>query len=106
MARHDEEIGKDYFMFSMDVQPGREESISISYQLPQKLNFLPADNYRLFTQNQPAARPSYLEKKVFFKPGIESHRQHPSSFALNEKGYLEFGGLFDRDLYLSALVGK
>jgi hypothetical protein len=105
LVRTDEEINKTYFMFQMKVAPSTSEKVTISYTLPEKLSMHPADTYRFYAQNQPSFKAGYLEKKVYFKPGLQSYSLYPESFKLAEDGTLFYGSEFDEDLYLSALVG-
>lgn len=101
-----EEIGKKYFMIQMNTKAGTENTMSVTYKLPYKLELLPADAYKLHVQTAPAIRSSYFEKKVFFKPGLKSYREYPGGFAKDESGYLEYAGVLAGDLYLSTLVGN
>lgn len=105
VTRLDEKINKTYFMYEMDVAPGTENKITITYQLPQNLDMLPADTYRFFAQRQPGIRPSYFVKQVFFKPGLQSYGQYPQEFTKYENGNLYYDGELKKDLYLSAVVG-
>jgi hypothetical protein len=105
-TRIDEEIGKTYFMFQMKVSPLSKEKVSITYTLPAKLSMHPADTYKFFAQNQPSFNPSFLEKKIYFKPGLQSYRHYPDSFKKEEDGSLFYTSGFEEDLYLSALVGN
>lgn len=101
-----EEIDKTFFMVQMETIAGREESVSITYVLPYKLTLLPADAYKFHAQVQPSINPSSIEKKVFFKPGLQSYKEYPSSFVKDESGYVEYNGILSNDLYLSTLVGN
>ena len=106
LTRTDDLIKKTYFMFEMDVAPGLEKKITISYQLPQNLELLPVDTYRFYAQRQPGIRPSYLIKQVFFKSGLQSYRQYPDTLKKYESGNLYYDGELKGDLYLSAVVGN
>ncbi len=105
MIRNDDLIGKTYFMFEMNVAPSTEKKVTISYQLPQNLNLLPADTYRFYVQPQPGLHASTFVKQVFFKPGLQSYKQYPQDFAKYENGDLYYSGKLDSDVYLSAVVG-
>ncbi|MBU0668141.1 DUF4012 domain-containing protein [Patescibacteria group bacterium] len=102
----DNEIQKQYFMVQMTTDAGKEKSVALSYILPFRLSLLPADAYKLQIQKQPAINESYFEKKVFFKPGLQSYREYPDAFAKTEDGSLQYAGLLGGDLYLSTLVGN
>lgn len=106
LRRHDAEIDKTYFMLELSVKPAEEKMVTLTYQLPEKLQMYPAATYKFFAQNQPGFRPSHLEKKLFIKPGLQSYRYYQAAFVKTEKNYLQYGGSFDQELYLSALVGK
>ncbi len=105
-TRVDEELNKTYFMFKMEVSPLETEKVSITYELPFKLEMHPADTYRFTSQNQPSYNPSYLEKKIYFKPGYKSYKHFPDTFKQTEDGSLFYGAPFSEDVYLSALVGN
>lgn len=105
-TRDDEELNKTYFMFKMEVSPLETEKVSITYELPFKLEMYPADTYRFTAQNQPSYNPAYLEKKIYFKPGYKSYKHFPDTFKQTDDGSLFYGAPFSEDLYLSALVGN
>jgi hypothetical protein len=105
MTRQDEEIDKTYFIFEMDVAAGAEKKVTINYQLPQNLQLLPVDTYKLYVQRQPGIRASTFVKQVFFKPGLQGYKQYPDAFKKYENGNLYYEGLLEGDLYLSAVVG-
>jgi hypothetical protein len=107
-TRYDEEIQKSYFMFVMEVNPDAEKTVSITYELPTKLNLMLADSYRLFAINQPGFAASYFEKRLLFDPGLKIYRTYPTAFYANieQGGLVEYTGVFDGNLYLSALVGR
>ncbi len=101
----DEEIHKTYFMFRMEVNALETKKTSLTYLPPFRLGMNPADTYKFSAQNQPSYNPSFLEKKIYFKPGYKSYRTYPDSLKTLEDGSLSYGSEFDADLYLSALVG-
>ncbi len=101
----DEELDKTYFMFRMEVSAMGTNKVSLTYLPPFKLEMHPADTYRFRAQNQPAYNSSFLEKKIYFKPGYKSYRTYPESLKTLEDGSLSYGSGFTSDLYLSALVG-
>jgi len=105
LTRQDEEIDKTFFIFEMEVAAGKEKKITISYQLPQNLQLLPVDTYKLFVQRQPSIRAETFVKQVFFKPGLQGYKQYPDAFGKDENGNLYYEGLLEGDLYLSAVVG-
>jgi hypothetical protein len=104
-TRLDEKINKTYFIFKMEVAPGMEKKVTISYQLPVNLELLPVDTYRVYVQRQPGMNPSYFTKQVFFKPGLKSFGEYPQDFTGYENGNLYYAGTLKKDLYLSAVVG-
>jgi len=104
-TRSDEELNKTYFMYKMSVKPLSTEKVSITYELPVRLKLHPADTYRFHSQNQPSYKASFLEKKIYFKPGLQSYSKFPDSFKKTDDGSLIYSSEFDSDLYLSALVG-
>ncbi len=105
-TRFDEELNKTFFMFKMEVSPLDTEKVSITYELPFQLKMYPADTYRFTAQNQPSYNPSFLEKKIYFKPGYKSYKHFPETFKQTQDGSLFYGAPFSEDVYLSALVGN
>ncbi len=105
-TRSDDDTKKTYFTFEMKVSPGGEEKIGISYQLPQNLQMLPVDSYKLFVQSQPAINQNLFKKTISFKPGLQSYRAFPSSFEKDENGNLHYENRLKKDIYLSSLVGN
>ncbi len=105
-TRVDKDLNKTYFMFKMEVSPLETEKVSITYELPYKLEMYPADTYRFTAQNQPSYKPAYLEKKIYFKPGYKSYKHYPDTFKQSDDGSLIYGATFSEDVYLSALVGN
>lgn len=101
----DEEINKTYFMFKMDVRPASQQKIAISYFLPFKLNTVPADSYKFFSQTQPSINAGRLEKKIFLKPGLVSYRQYPDTLKEAPDGTLIYESSFTDDFYISTLIG-
>lgn len=106
LIRYDQELDKNYFMFEMHVAPGQEQSVTLIYDLPQKLQLQPVDTYKLFIQHQPSIHDSHLAKQLFFQSGLQSYRQFPTDFTKNENGEITFDGALNKDLYFSALVGS
>jgi hypothetical protein len=105
-TREDDEINKTYFIFTMDVAAGQSKEVKISYQLPQNLNLLPVDTYRLYVQRQPGIYSGYFAKQIFFKPGLKGYEQYPAEMKKYESGNLYYEGNLEKDLYLSAVVGS
>jgi len=105
-TRVDDEIGKTFFMYEMDVAAGTEKEVTITYQLPQNLQLYPVDTYKLYIQRQPSIYASTFLKQVFFKPGLRGYKQYPDSFRQLGNGTLYYADSLDRDLYLSAVVGQ
>lgn len=105
-TRNDEGTGKTYFLFEMDVKPGEEGKVTISYELPESLTMYPADTYKFFSQTQPAIRGEQLEKNIYVKPGLQILRQFPEALKKNEEGKLSYAAPFTQDIYLSALIGS
>lgn len=52
VTRSDIDLKKTYLLFPMSVAPGEEKSITLRYELPFKLDLLPADIYRFQAQSQ------------------------------------------------------
>lgn len=104
--RQDEEIHKTYFMFEMDTAAGEKNTVSLTYKLPQKLDLVTADSYKLFVQRQPGITISNFEKQVTTKAGVQIYSQYPAAFGYNENHIMTLKGPLQKDVYLSVLVGK
>jgi hypothetical protein len=105
-TKADEETGRTYFMFEQDVTPGDEKKVTVIYQLPENLTLTPVDTYRFQAQMQPGARQGSLVKQIFLKPGLQSYKQYPEGLKKYESGNLYYESKFDKDIYLSAVVGN
>ncbi len=105
-TRTDTEINKTYFMFEMDVSPGDAQTIKISYKLPQKLDLIIADTYKIRIQDQPGLITSSFEKKITTQSGISIYQKYPPTFINDENGNPTFKQDIKQDVYLSALLGK
>ncbi len=105
LLREDDELQKTYFMFEMSVEPGSQNTVTLTYQLPQKLDLFPVDTYKLNVQRQPGLAVSRIEKNIVVNPGLKFHEQYPETFQKNENGGLTLSRKLEKDFYLSALVG-
>jgi hypothetical protein len=106
-THYDPDTQKTFFMFQIDVAPSSDKTVTISYSLPYKLKFNPADSYRFFAQSQPAINKTRLEKNILIKPGLTTYKYYPSAgLTKNENGYLTFAGFLSGNLFMSALVGE
>lgn len=70
---YDKNLDKNVFAFFLTVEPGKEKTIEIEYQLPKALqDKLKADNYSLLVQKQPGRRTNRLNIDLGF-PTQSSH---------------------------------
>jgi len=105
LTYEDEDTQKTYFMVQMDVQAGSKKTVTLEYELPYSLSFLPADAYKFFMNSQPAINKSYLEKDVIVEPKLQIYRKYPDKFIQNDDFNVGYNGIVESDLYLSTLVG-
>ena len=105
-TRDDPEIQKTFFMFEMDIAPGEEKSVTLSYQLPVKLNVALADTYKFFVQRQPGIVISKLEKDVFAAPGLKIYEYFPKTLDASEQNHLSETISVESENYMAALVGQ
>ena len=104
-VRNDDEIQKQYFMFEMDIPAGGEQTVTLSYRLPQKLNTSIADTYRFFAQRQPGIVVSTLEKHLLVAQGLKVYESYPSNITFPEKNDAFRQTTLENDDYMSVLVG-
>jgi len=102
--RTDDEIKKSYFMFEQDIPAGEEKSVTLSYQLPVKLNIPTADTYRFFAQRQPGIVLSTLEKNLIVGQGLKIYESFPANL-LPDKNTVTTTLKLENDTYMAALVG-
>lgn len=105
LIRNDEEIGKSYFMFEMDLPAGEEQTVTISYRLPEKLDTSTAGTYRFFAQRQPGIVLSTLEKHIFVAQGLKFYEFFPEDLGFPEKNHAVVKTALENDFYMAALVG-
>ena len=103
---YDADLNKTYFTFKMELAPGMENTVNITYQLPFNLGLYPADSYGLIAQNASSINPSDFTKVLFVEPSLTIVKEYPDTFKPDDLGYINYSGKLDQNLYLSALISK
>jgi Protein of unknown function (DUF4012) len=85
ITRHDAELQKTYFLFTMEVAPGEENTISLRYKLPQSLNLFPVDMYRFTAQKQITLVQTELKKDLSLAPGLTLLKNNQNDLGTPEK---------------------
>ncbi len=101
----DDEIQKNYFMFEMDIPAGQEQTVTLSYQLPVKLNTAIDDTYRFFAQRQPGIVLSSLEKDLVVEQGLKIYQYYPENLTSAQDNEVVQQTQLHNDDYMSAMVG-
>ena len=101
----DETVQKNYFMFELDVPAGEEKTVTLSYQLPLKLNLSASDTYRFFAQRQPGIVLSTLQKNLVVAQGLKIYQSYPNDLNSQEDNQLIQKTQLQNDDYMAALVG-
>ncbi|MCC7432871.1 DUF4012 domain-containing protein [Candidatus Peregrinibacteria bacterium] len=70
-TRSDTELSKTYFRYDQIVEAGLENSITLRYKLPYKLNLLSADIYRFTAEKQLGLINTILKKDLILAPGLQ-----------------------------------
>lgn len=70
-TRSDTELSKTYFRYDQIVEAGLENSITLRYKLPYKLNLLSADIYRFTAEKQLGLINTILKKELILAPGLQ-----------------------------------
>lgn len=98
-------LGKTYFSFEMNVYPGNEQKVTLSYELPEKMKFFPADSYKFTIQKQPGLVLTHFIKKILPASSINILRNYPKDGQIeNNKLFYEFD--LDTDYAGSALLSN
>lgn len=73
-TRSDVELSKTYFRYEQTVEAGLENSITLRYRLPYKLNLLAAGLYRFTAEKQLGLINTVLKKDLVLAPGLQELR--------------------------------
>lgn len=104
-TREDQELQKTYFMFPMSVEAGSQQTISVVYELPQKLKMTPADTYRLNVEFQPGFVKSQLNEQLIPGSEVQIYQKYPENLA-EANGGLALHQPLTKPVNLSVLVGR
>lgn len=99
------EIQKNYFMFTMNIPAGEEQTVTLSYKLAKTLNVATGDAYKFFAQRQPGIVLSTLEKNIVVAQGIKIYESFPKKLTFPEPAVAQYKTALQNDAYVSALVG-
>jgi|GEM_PF-329611 len=102
----DNEIQKSYFMFELDIPAGEEKTVTLSYQLPVKLNLSASDTYRFFAQRQPGIVLTTLQKNLIVQQGLKLYESYPKDLSLPDSTQAIQKTVLTNDDYVAALVGQ
>ena len=100
---YDKDLEKTYFLTEMRTPPLNTTSITLKYELPNKLDFDPVDTYRLTVQKQPGTR-----GKVFTKTLTANYpySYFPADIQVISVNQLQYATDLSVDRFFSALVGE
>lgn len=101
-----QEIQKNYFMFTMNIPAGEEQTVTLSYKLPATLKVATGDAYKFFAQRQPGIVLSTLEKNIVVAQGIKIYESFPKTLTYPEPAVAQYKTELQNDAYVSALVGE
>jgi hypothetical protein len=104
-TRSDDDLQKTYFMFQLDVPAGTSGTVSLSYQLPQKLDTSVAGSYHFFAQRQPGIVQSSLENDLIVKQGLKIYQSYPDDLTFPDSNQAVQQIQLQNDDYMAALVG-
>lgn len=104
-TREDQATQKTYFMFAQELEPGDEKYVTLSYQLPQKMQISSADTYRFFAQRQPGIVISSLEKNVITQGGVKILEFFPQDLVVTDHKMATQTSELLNDTYVATLVG-
>jgi len=99
------EIQKNYFMFTMNIPAGEEQTVTLSYKLPTALKVESGDAYKFFAQRQPGIVLSTLEKNIVVAQGIKIYESFPKTLSFPEPAVAQYKTALQNDAYVSALIG-
>ena len=108
--QYDEDLELDYFYFNKSVYPGTEESFTLTYELPYKLDFTLLDEYRFNLIKQPGDTGTTFTKLIVADSSLTHYRSYPEELIENahqdEIGVYEYSFELDRDMHLAQLWGN
>ncbi len=104
-TKNDDDIQKSYFMFEMDIPAGEEQSVTLSYRLPVKLNTAIADSYHFFAQRQPGIVLSSLDQNLVVAQGLKMYDSFPATLLFPQDNQAVLQTKLENDAYMAALVG-
>jgi len=77
MTKFDNDLNKTYFFFTSDTSAGETSEIYIKYKLPMKLDFSPADTYKLIVEKQLGSRGSIFTKTLSAADSLKNLGTYP-----------------------------
>ena len=107
---YDRDLNLTYFTFTDTVYPGKESTITLTYELPDSLDFSPLDEYRLNVIKQPGDMNTTFTKTITGDFHLTHYRSFPE--ALIENAHEEALGVYtyttelNHDLQMAQLWGN
>lgn len=103
---YDENTDKGYFYYLDEVAPQNESKVTLTYELPFKLDLGIADEYRLTVQKQPGLiNDVKLIKTVFADARITNYRTYPEEIFYDKGDVLSYETSLIGDQYFASLWG-
>ena len=77
LLKYDAELQKSYFFTGFSTEAGETDTVTVSYELPFKLDLSSPDTYRLIAEKQPGSRGSLFNKTVTSDSDVDSLSVYP-----------------------------
>lgn len=103
VTKYDKDLKKTYFYVDFFVQAGETDEITITYELPFKLDLKDPDTYRLYAEKQPGSRGSLFNKTMTADDAVQNLSAFPSETKLQIDGSLIYPTNLVYDRYFSAI---
>ncbi len=103
---YEESVDKGYFYFTDEVAPQNTSRVSLSYELPYKLDLNFADEYRLTVQKQPGLLNDVkFIKQIISDSRVVNFRTYPEEIMYNKGDAIKYETSLVGDQHFASLWG-
>lgn len=103
---YDKETDNAYFISEMEILAGKEDELYIKYELPFKIDFAPAGQYKLVVEKQSGSIGSVFTKTMTLDGFVKELGVYPEETKVGDDGQIIYATNLVYDRYFSALLNK